>query len=160
MARNTMERFLNKISPEPNSGCWLWTAYLNQDGYGKFGVAGEARYAHVWAYETFVVPVPDGLELDHKCRVRSCCNPHHLEPVTHIVNCRRGLVGSQHSSKTHCPSGHPYSESNTRFATQRGGKYVNRLCKICANLANERYRRKAASMNYNPDLMFKEKAVA
>jgi len=43
-------------------------------------------------YEYFKGPVPDGLELDHLCRVRSCCNPDHLEPVTHKENIRRGFL--------------------------------------------------------------------
>lgn len=35
--------------------------------------------------------MPEGLELDHLCRVRCCCNPSHLEPVTRAENIRRGL---------------------------------------------------------------------
>jgi len=36
-------------------------------------------------------PIPDGLTLDHLCRVRHCVNPDHLEPVTQTENRRRGV---------------------------------------------------------------------
>jgi len=35
------ERFFDKISPEPNSGCWLWTAGVDSCGYGNFKFGGE-----------------------------------------------------------------------------------------------------------------------
>lgn len=45
---------------------------------------------HRITYLFYVGPIPDGLELDHLCRVRACCNPDHLEAVTRLVNVRRG----------------------------------------------------------------------
>jgi hypothetical protein len=47
-------------------------------------------YAHRLSYEHWVGPVSEGLELDHLCRVRSCVNPKHLEPVTRRINQVRG----------------------------------------------------------------------
>jgi hypothetical protein len=84
-----------------DSPCILWTGLLNEDGYGKRG----SRLAHRVAYEEQVGPIPEGLEMDHLCRVRNCVNVQHLEPVTHQENCRRGIHWS--SKKTHCPKGHP-----------------------------------------------------
>lgn len=66
--------------------CWIWQLSLTRDGYG--GVAHSTAYKAV--YEQHRGPVPDGLQLDHLCRVRACVNPDHLEPVTHIENVRRG----------------------------------------------------------------------
>ena len=83
--------FLSKVSPEPTSGCWLWTGGLEEKGYAvlcKPNWKGH-RAAHRFSYETFVGPIPDGLQIDHKCRVRSCVNPDHLEPVTSAENNRR-----------------------------------------------------------------------
>ncbi len=76
------------------TGCWIWTGYVSWLGYGMVGVAGERRivYAHRAYYEREHGPIPDGLELDHLCRVRACVNPSHLEAVTHVENCRRGSM--------------------------------------------------------------------
>lgn len=82
------QRFWDKVRLEP-SGCWLWTANTNR-GYGNFTVAGKTRKAHRISYQTFVGAIPDGLALDHLCRVRACVNPSHLEPVTWAENVRRG----------------------------------------------------------------------
>ena len=86
--------------PEPMSGCWLWLGGLHK-GYGCFqSVSGKTIAAYKWAYEFFVGEVPIGLELDHKCRNKTCVNPQHLEPVTHAENMYR-------VRKTHCSRGHP-----------------------------------------------------
>ena len=74
-----------------------------------------------------VGPIPDGCELDHLCRNRACCNPDHLEPVTHLENVRRGLKGL---SVTHCPVGHPYYDENT-YVNSTGRLTPNKLCKAC-----------------------------
>jgi hypothetical protein len=70
--------------------CWLWTGGLTATGYGQFHFHGRPRVAHKYLYEFERGPVPDGLELDHLCRVRNCVRPDHLEAVTHAENIRRG----------------------------------------------------------------------
>lgn len=98
MARSPLsesERFWQKV--DKSGDCWLWTAGIDTRGYGTFRpTGGRMTKAHQWAYRELVGEVPVGLELDHLCRVRRCCNPSHLEPVTHAENVRRA------PAKTHC----------------------------------------------------------
>ena len=74
------------------TGCWLWTQSLSRNGYGIKQLRNPrmTEQAHTYMYKRCVGPIPDGCELDHLCRVRSCVNPDHLEPVSHAVNVRRG----------------------------------------------------------------------
>jgi hypothetical protein len=99
-----LDRFWVKVDrngpiPEyrPNLGpCWLWLAYTNSDGYGLFAIWEDGHThterAHVVAWGVTRGAVPDGLVLDHLCRIRSCVNPDHLEPVTNAENIRRGMA--------------------------------------------------------------------
>jgi hypothetical protein len=61
-------------------GCWLWQGATNgKPGYGKLHLAdGKQELAHRYAYALWVGPIPDGLEVLHRCDVKLCCNPHHL----------------------------------------------------------------------------------
>ena len=70
--------------------CWLWIGARTRAGYGIFTANYVNAYAHRWMYERYIGPIPDGLDLDHLCRVRHCCNPGHLEPVTRKINLNRG----------------------------------------------------------------------
>lgn len=83
-----LERFMSKVLPEPNSGCWLWATGLDNKGYGRFGSGSKKtmRLAHRMAYEHFVGPIPDGLFVCHKCDVRSCVNPDHMFLGNHQDN--------------------------------------------------------------------------
>lgn len=130
-----------------DSGCWIWQRGQDGKGYGAIGLRG-GRYTktHRAAYMAFVGPIPDGLELDHLCRNTICCNPDHLEPVTHRENMRRSpLLASPGDTpacaiyqlrKTHCPSGHPYAGDNLGVRAS-GGRY-------CRQCARERMARNAA----------------
>lgn len=75
-------------------GCWIWKGPVAPNGYGQMpsraNEYGE-RLAHRASYRFHVGPIPDGLEIDHLCRVRCCVNPAHLEAVTHSVNILRGI---------------------------------------------------------------------
>lgn len=102
--------------------CWLWTGGLNGRGYATIGDGGLTLYVHILTWTEANGPVPDGLELDHLCRRPTCCNPAHLEPVTHAKNMARGA----NAIKTHCPHGHEYTPENTYRLQGR------RFCKTCA----------------------------
>lgn len=67
----THARFMIKVDDESDVECWIWTARLDRDGYGRFSVAGKNRAAHRVAYEAMYGPVPEGLTLDHLCRNRA-----------------------------------------------------------------------------------------
>ena len=116
-------------------GCWIFTGARSSNGYGSISVSGRVASAHRAAYEILVGPIPAGLQLDHLCRVRNCCNPAHLEPVTPRENVRR----APRFSVTHCPQGHPYSGHNLKV-TWSG----SRNCRTCLN-ARARQRRLTGS---------------
>lgn len=85
------DRILDRIYFCPSSGCWLWGGNWNSGNhYGKVRWNGRCCVVHRVVYEALVGPIPRGLILDHTCRVRWCCNPAHLEPVTVRVNTHRG----------------------------------------------------------------------
>lgn len=89
-------------------------------------VNGRRQPAHRVAYELFVGPIPEGLTLDHLCRVRHCVNPLHLEPVTRGENTRRNdSAPSQNARKTHCIRGHALIPENL-YPRKYG-----RQCKLC-----------------------------
>lgn len=127
--RDPIDRFLEKFTEDPKTGCWRWTAYIKPNGYAYFGLGREegAVYAHRWAYEYFVGPIPSGMDLDHLCRVRHCVNPAHLEPVPRRTNLLRGKTApAENVAKTHCPHGHEYSPENT-YVDSVGSRH----CKAC-----------------------------
>lgn len=129
--RPLSERLMGKFEPEPNSGCWLWTAAVAGSGYGHIGNRpGGNKSAHRAMYELLVGPIPDGLELDHLCRVRICVNPAHLEPVTRYTNMLRGNTFTRRNAAvTHCPYGHPYDDVNTYRLPAHPNQRVCRQCK-------------------------------
>lgn len=87
------ERFFAKVEPG-DFGCWIWTAHRQPNGYGQFSENKVVVYAHRWAYERFIGPIPAGLHLDHLCGNGhlGCVKPWHCEPVTQAENNRRSWL--------------------------------------------------------------------
>ena len=99
-------------------------------GYGVLSLGrGVTMLAHRWSYEHFVGPIPDGLVIDHLCRVRHCVNPDHLEPVTNEENLRRGAgYGLRNGMRSACINGHEYTPENTYTHPTKGSV----TCRECA----------------------------
>lgn len=136
------ERLFDKV--DVTATCWLWTGSINNAGYGRISVNNRPKYAHRVMYELVVGPIPDGLHLDHLCRVRHCVNPDHLEPVTNRENTLgRGLgrAAIEHRERQRtglCSKGH----SLRLFGKLRDGG-TKLYCGECAR-QYERARRRAS----------------
>lgn len=124
--------------------CWPWQGYVSKNGYGFITVQGTTKPAHRAVWEHLVGPIPEGLELDHLCKVPLCVNPDHLEPVTQYINNKRSdSPASVAGRKTHCLRGHPFSPDNTTIIRRAGGK-CDRRCKTCHRQRERDRHRKAA----------------
>lgn len=137
---NPVLRFASKVKWSLNK-CLLWNGPINPvSGYASpFMGFGRTQAAHKWLYETLVGPVPKGFDLDHKCRVRHCVNPNHLEPVTRKENVRRGHGGRRFKAyQIVCKRGHTLDETNTY--TRPSGE---RSCRECANSMKRKNRQNA-----------------
>lgn|GEM_PF-2089545 len=86
------ERYWAKVLANPETGCWEFRGGLGGSGYARIYVDGIVVPGHRYFYQVLVGGIPDGLQLDHLCRVPKCVNPRHLEPVTSAENTRRGNV--------------------------------------------------------------------
>jgi hypothetical protein len=108
--RSELERLvdltvLGQTHPELGA-CWLFTGVTTP--YGRIAKAQDS-YAHRLGWKLLCGPIPEGMELHHRCGVYACWNPEHLEPVTHAEN-------QHHLRKTHCKHGHPLSGDNLRIS--------------------------------------------
>lgn len=132
--RLTREWVQERVWFEPSCGCWLWGGEVRRTGYGAVAIWGPKKNrrfvwrrrlaAHRVSYELHVGPIPDGVELDHRCRNRGCVNPDHLQPLTHdehvavtVERRRRDPVspGRRHQPpRFECRRGHPASERHMR----------------------------------------------
>lgn len=137
---------------QKTESCWLWGGSIDRDGYGylSHGDKKSAR-AHRVLYELEVGPIPEGLEIDHRCRVRNCVNPKHLEPVTGAENQRRRIERRVQGPKATpnqlrlakgiCRAGHNMNETGRLTSVQKDGTIKTR-CTLCQHETQERNRRK------------------
>lgn len=109
--------------------CHIFSGAIDGMGYGSVGLKGDKTitvHRYVWITENG--PVPNGLELDHMCRVKSCCNLKHLRAVTHRINSIENCDGPSaiNARKTHCKYGHQFTPENTYLTKEK-----TRKCKTC-----------------------------
>jgi hypothetical protein len=97
------ERFLRFAPPREPDACWLWTgAKFPPLGYGAFKVKGKMWRAHRWAWTRVNGPIPEGLDVLHRCDVPACVNPAHLFTGTDAVNMADKVAkGRQAKGATH-----------------------------------------------------------
>lgn len=134
MPINDIDYFNFKTYPEPNTGCFLWNGGLCH-GYGTACINKKQQLAHRWSWELHRGPIPEGMDVLHKCDTPLCVNPDHLKLGTQKDNAqdmsRKGRSWQQ--KKTHCPKGHEYSQQNTWLDSNK-----HRHCRACLKILSLR----------------------
>lgn len=129
--------------PQEPDGCWIWLGDLDESGYGRavsmMLSPTRTKMAHRWTYEQRIGPIPEGLHLDHLCRIRCCVNPEHLEPVTVAENVRRGVHGELREM---CVHRHPVTAANTYLRRSDN----TRRCRDCGALEMRAKRARETAM--------------
>jgi hypothetical protein len=66
----------------------LWTGAKNSNLYGNFrrGPGGDVVSAHRFSYESSMGAIPNGMQVDQVCGIRTCVDPNHLQLVTPAQN--------------------------------------------------------------------------
>lgn len=118
--------------------CIVWTGAANSKGYPCFLMDGSSQLAHRLAYEDKYGPIPDGMTVDHLCRVRTCVNADHLEVVTIAENNRRKKTADGLRVGGECIYGHQLTDL-TVYRHPRG----HLECRECRR--EQKRRQKAAS---------------
>lgn len=122
---------------EKTDTCWLWIGKKLPAGYGQIGTRDHKHIlVHRLSYELHKGPIPEGLHIDHLCRMPACVNPDHLEAVTAQENILRGKThAARNKDKTHCDRGHLFDDANTYWA--KNG--AERICRACKTLLARKY---------------------
>lgn len=94
---DVQRRFWAKV--DKTETCWNWCAAIIRNGYGSYLIAGNKTVlAHRFSYELSIGPIPDGMEIDHRCHNRRCVNPDHLRTVSHKQNAENHQGGARSDS--------------------------------------------------------------
>ena len=152
-----MDRFWSKVNKDGGlpsvrqylGECWIWTGAKSSAGYGQIRISGVCHYVHRHVLTISDVEIPSGMQVDHLCRNKACCNPKHLEVVTARVNIRRAFDDTRKC----CPKGHEYTPENTRWL--HGGRH--RKCRICNRIENSGVNRVRV---YTPEQLERKRARA
>lgn len=145
-----LEDLWDKIKVNEN-GCWIVQTRSLDRGYARLRLDGKFQRVHRFTYEVNKGKIPSGLQIDHLCKNRTCCNPEHLEAVTQKENLLRSDgVNTRNSKKTHCPKGHEYTPDNIYI--QKTKYSLGRRCKTCFLKAREKWSKK----NPNYDVWYNQ----
>lgn len=137
--KSNVERFWEYVDVGSEDECWLWKG-CTKNGYGTFWIrdssyknGGKMVPAHRYSYEIANGNVEKGAIFHHKCEVKNCVNPGHLEKYDsfgkHTIENHPDSPTTINKMKTHCINGHPFTPDNTII--EKSGK---RRCITCDKL--------------------------
>ena len=148
--QNSIDDILSRCK-RSETGCLVWQGPTNtggnKRGYARTNLKGKRKLVHVATWEHYYGKVPRGLQLDHTCANKICCEVKHLRVVTaqqNILAPTCNNMANRWARRTEC------EKCGGPFSTFPNGI---RFCKPCRNakmMAAQRIRRAAAKNSPNP----------
>jgi hypothetical protein len=92
-----MKRLMSRTVIETDTGCWVWQGYVGTHGYGAAKFKGRSYQVHRLSYWMSGNDLPDGSVVHHKCGVKLCINPAHLQAVTPAENVAESFALQAHA---------------------------------------------------------------
>lgn len=90
---SVIEKIKERVVVDEKTGCWNWQGPTSGNGrgggYGRMYLDGQTVAVHIVMFTHVHGYIPGKLQVDHICENRLCCNPDHLDLVTHLENQRR-----------------------------------------------------------------------
>lgn len=148
MNQQIVDRFMLKVEPVPECGCWIWMGATNGNSrkfpYGQMHDGERTRPAHRISHELFNGPIHDGKFVCHRCDVTLCVNPAHLFVGTRSDNMLDASKKGR-TRKQYCKRGHEMTDDNIYVRKSDG----MRNCLACKKMLNAKahIRRKARRAN-------------
>ncbi len=97
-----IRKIVTNVQPDlDGAGCWVWLGHKDRNGYGQIRWNKKMRWVHRVTYAMFKRRIPAGMQVDHKCLNKSCCNPDHLRVMSHSANSIDGR--KRQAEKTETP---------------------------------------------------------
>ena len=88
-----LSKVLERVVVNEETGCWEWQGGTSGKGRGggsgRMYLDGQTVAVHIVMFMHFHGYIPGKKQVDHTCENRICCNPGHLDLVTHLENQRR-----------------------------------------------------------------------
>ena len=144
----TLDGYIQKSA---DHDCWLWTGWTEKNGYGRKTINYQHISAHRWSWQLHNGKIPDGKVILHKCDVKKCVNPAHLEVGSQKDNIQDSIRKGRHSTvnqplRSICKNGGHQMLGENVYLMSDG----TRECRACRNRRGlAYYYRKAAKRKSN-----------
>lgn len=129
MTKTWQDRLLDGIAFIPWTSCWEWQGCRSPKGYGSIGVNGKVIKTHRAAWIAENGPIPEGLNVLHKCDNPACCRVEHLFLGTNTDNIADKVVKGR--VKGELATNVKLSETQVKeiLSTKAKGRAITRLAR-------------------------------
>lgn len=106
-----LQRLLSKVKVIPETQCWECQRHRMKGGYATFSIGRKFWLAHRASWMLHNGPIPDEMDVLHKCDNPPCINPDHLFLGDDFINQQDRVAKGRHAGFMGTPRPHVLSDA-------------------------------------------------